>query len=50
MSGTKYLGSCFERCQMKDGSFQVLKLFVYWVSGERRLALTEEAARAAVTA
>ncbi len=48
VSGKRYLGPCFERVQMRDGTHQVVKVFAYWVSGERRFALTEEAALAAV--
>lgn len=45
---TKYLGTCWERMQMADGTFAVMRLHLYWIRGERRFALTEEDARAAV--
>jgi hypothetical protein len=48
--GTKYLGACWERFQNADGSIELKRLHVYWVKGESRFALTEEAARAAVVA
>jgi hypothetical protein len=46
--GTKYLGTCWETMQDATGKVALTKLHLYWISGERRFALTEEAARAAV--
>ncbi len=48
MSGKKYLGSVWETLQGVDGRVRLTKMYAYLVSGERRYALTEEAALAAV--
>lgn len=50
VSGAMYLGPCWERTQLRDGSFAVLKLWMYLERGERRFAESEQAARAAVDA
>ncbi len=44
---TKYLGTCWEDFQFADGSIRLTKLHVYWIRGDRRFALTEQAAREA---
>lgn len=49
LSGAIYLGPCFESFEAADGSKSVQKLYAYMVRGERRFALSEEAARASAT-
>lgn len=49
MSAAKYLGPCFEYFTNADGSIELKKLYLYrGKDGERRFALTEQAAREAV--
>ena len=48
VSGKRYVGPCWELMRMADGTYRVTKLYIYWVSGERRYALTEAQALAAV--
>lgn len=43
-----YLGSCWERFAMADGTAPLTKLYMYHVNGERQFALTEAAALASV--
>jgi len=45
---TCYLGPCWERFTEAGGAITLKKLFAYRVSRERRFALTEQEARAAV--
>ena len=50
VSGKRYVGTCWELMRMADGTYRIAKLYIYWVSGERRYALTEAQALAAMAA
>lgn len=45
---TKYLGPVWEMLEKADGTKELTKLHAFWIRGERRFALTEQAARDAV--
>ncbi len=42
---SRYLGRVFDSMTLPDGSVEYMWLYAYILKGERRFALTEEAAR-----